>query len=88
MQDTVQTVVKVSKDCSLPLDYYTKDSNNTFNESDSSLLRVIVKVLDINDNPPVFIEKHFTVGLLYDAENGTAIFNLAVRVNLFSLNTL
>ncbi|KAJ1522204.1 hypothetical protein ONE63_002512 [Megalurothrips usitatus] len=43
----------------------------TFDPKDDTLLRVIIKVVDINDNPPHFVKKVFTGGVTTEADFGT-----------------
>lgn len=44
--------------------------------SDSTLIRVLVQVQDINDNPPKFVKKIFTGGVSTSADFGTEIMAL------------
>ncbi|XP_067673636.1 cadherin-23-like [Haliotis asinina] len=75
-KDLINMLIKVSKDCSLsgsPHDPF----NSSYNTSDTSLLHVVVKVLDINDNPPVFAnDGKLSVGLLYDVSVGELVYDL------------
>ncbi|XP_076448042.1 cadherin-23-like isoform X2 [Babylonia areolata] len=75
----IKLVVKATQDCSiLREDYYTASGGGgAYNASDKSLLQVIVKVIDKNDNPPVLDEEALTVGLLYDKGIGYEVINLA-----------
>lgn len=50
-----------------------------FDPKDDTLLRVIVKVTDINDNPPHFVKKVFTGGVTTEADFGTEFMQVTVR---------
>lgn len=49
-----------------------------FDPKDDTLLRVIVKVQDINDNPPHFVKKVFTGGVTTEADFGTEFMQVTV----------
>ncbi len=49
-----------------------------FDSKDDTLLRVIVKVIDINDNPPHFVKKVFTGGVTTEADFGTEFMQVTV----------
>ncbi|XP_017773804.1 PREDICTED: cadherin-23 [Nicrophorus vespilloides] len=65
-QDTHLLLIKATEDC-------TRAPNNQsfFDSSDDSLLKVIVKVTDINDNPPKFTHRVFTGGVSTATSFGT-----------------
>ncbi|XP_058798620.1 cadherin-23 isoform X2 [Phymastichus coffea] len=64
-QEVYEIVIKATEDCNtVPL------ANQTFIEKDDTLLKVIVTVIDINDNAPKFINKVFTGGVTTDADFG------------------
>ena len=50
-----------------------KRANVVFDPSDDSLLRILVNVVDIDDNPPVFSRKIFTSGISTDNDYGSVI---------------
>lgn len=54
-------------------EYHTNKSlfNEEFLMSDSTVVRIKIKVLDINDNPPQFRTKIFTGGITTNADFGT-----------------
>ncbi|XP_011144581.1 cadherin-23 [Harpegnathos saltator] len=59
-------LIKATEDCeTVPL------NETTFDEADDTLLQVVVKVDDINDNAPCFINKIFTGGVTTEADFGT-----------------
>lgn len=73
----VNLLIKASGDCTLSENHFTASATkNVYNASDSSLLRLTVKVTDINDKPPVFDKSALTVGMLYDVPIGTEVINL------------
>ena len=74
----VNLVVKAEEDCTLREDHFYLSGNHSYNDSDSSLLQVVVQVQDINDNPPVFDKDALTVGLLWDKAIGFEVINLVV----------
>ncbi|XP_033230917.1 cadherin-23 isoform X2 [Belonocnema kinseyi] len=65
-QDVHVLLIKAKEDCST-----IPENQNFFNESDDTLLKVIVSVTDVNDNPPKFISKVFTGGVTTEADFGT-----------------
>ena len=74
----VNLVVKAEDNCNLREDHFYLSGNYSYNDSDSSLLHVVVQVQDINDNPPVFDKDALTVGLLWDKAIGFEVINLVV----------
>ncbi|XP_057365539.1 cadherin-23-like isoform X1 [Daphnia carinata] len=61
-------VVKASENCDLDPDVI-----DSFDPADDSLLKVVVNLKDINDNPPTFERKVFTAGLTTDADFGSEV---------------
>lgn len=64
-------LIKATEDCS-----NQPPNQNYFNDSDDTLLKVVVTVTDINDNPPKFISKVFTGGVTTEADFGTQFMNI------------
>ncbi|XP_024946017.1 cadherin-23 isoform X2 [Cephus cinctus] len=59
-------LIKATEDCN------TVPANESFfDETDDTLLKVVITVADINDNPPKFISKIFTGGVTTEADFGT-----------------
>ncbi|XP_018375495.1 PREDICTED: cadherin-23 [Trachymyrmex cornetzi] len=59
-------LIKATEDCkTMP------ENQTTFDKTDATLLQVIVKVDDINDNAPQFIKDVFTGGVTTEADFGT-----------------
>lgn len=52
---------------------------NSREPDDRSVLRVLVRVRDVNDNPPRFAQKEFTGGVSTDARFGAACLQLAAQ---------
>lgn len=72
-QEVYEIVIKATEDCnSLP-------GNQSFNEKDDTLLKVIVTLVDVNDNAPKFISKVFTGGVTTDADFGTEFMQVKVK---------
>jgi hypothetical protein len=66
-------LIKATEDCkSVP------DKETRFDEADDTLLQVIVKVDDINDNAPRFVNKVFTGGVTTEADFGTQFMHVKV----------
>jgi len=66
-------LIKATEDCkSVP------DNETTFDETDDTLLQVVVKVDDINDNAPRFINKVFTGGVTTEADFSTQFMHVKV----------
>ena len=80
----VDLVVKASDDCWSGRIEKLELKNNPFNVSDPSLLWVKVKVVDVNDNPPVFVRKWFTAGVTRDTDFAEPVifFSVSTRVVL------
>ena len=74
-------LVKATEDCNT-----IPENQNFFNESDDTLLKVIITVTDINDNPPKFISKVFTGGVTTEADFGTQF--MYVKVSNYFNNIL
>lgn len=69
-------LVKASENC------INKPANESFfDSSDDTLLKVIIKVLDVNDNPPKFIRRVFTGGVSTATDFGTTF--MTVQVDIF-----
>lgn len=66
-------LVKATEDCET-----VPDNEITFNEADDTLLKIVIKVDDINDNAPQFINKVFTGGVTTDADFGTQFMHVKV----------
>ncbi|OAD57365.1 Cadherin-23 [Eufriesea mexicana] len=59
-------IVKATEDCN------TVPANETFfDETNDTTLKIIINVIDINDNPPKFVSKIFTGGVTTEADFGT-----------------
>lgn len=66
-------LIKATEDCET-----VPDNEIMFDEADDTLLQVIIKVDDINDNAPQFINKVFTGGVTTDADFGTQFMHVKV----------
>lgn len=73
--------VKASEDC------LHTPANQTFNEMDNTLLRVVVRVLDVNDHPPQFVKKVFTGGVTTNADFGTEFMRVKVFLCFNSMHS-
>ncbi|XP_015840656.1 cadherin-23 isoform X2 [Tribolium castaneum] len=65
-KDTHLLLVKATEDCTKP-----PRNESFFDSSDDTQLKVIVKVLDVNDNAPQFIHRVFTGGVSTATSFGT-----------------
>ncbi|KAJ8972931.1 hypothetical protein NQ317_011741 [Molorchus minor] len=65
-QDSYLLLIKATENCSKP-----PRIESFFDSNDDSQLKVIVKVLDVNDNPPKFIHRVFTGGVSTATSFGT-----------------
>lgn len=72
-KDVYEIIVKASEDCST-----IPKNQTTFDETDDTLLKVVITVNDINDNAPKFINKTFTGGVTTDADFGTEFMQVKV----------
>jgi len=67
--------IKATEDCK------TVPGNQiTFDKTDATLLQVIIKVDDINDNAPQFIKEVFTGGVTTEADFGTQFMHVKVTL--------
>ncbi|KAJ9587165.1 hypothetical protein L9F63_019319, partial [Diploptera punctata] len=64
--DTHMLLIKATEDC-----IHAPANQSVFDPSDDTLLKVIITVNDINDNPPKFVKKVFTGGVTTEADFGT-----------------
>ncbi|CAL1677979.1 unnamed protein product [Lasius platythorax] len=64
-------LVKATEDCET-----VPDNEMKFDETDDTLLQVVIKVDDINDNAPQFINKVFTGGVTTEADFGTQFMHI------------
>lgn len=68
-------VVKASEDC---LNAPRVREPVEFDPHDDTLLRVLIKVNDINDNAPKFMKKVFTGGVTTEADFGAEFMQIKV----------
>lgn len=73
--DRYEIIVKASEDCTKIPQRLTE-----FDSSDDTLLRIIINVTDINDNPPIFTKRVFTGGITTEADFGTEFMQVKVRL--------
>lgn len=67
-------IVKATEDCN------TVPANGTLSdEADDTTLKVVINVMDINDNPPKFVSKIFTGGVTTEADFGTQFMQVKVK---------
>ena len=67
-------IVKATEDCNVV------PTNGTFSdEADDTTLKVVVNVIDVNDNPPKFVSKIFTGGVTTEADFGTQFMQVKVK---------
>lgn len=65
-------IIKATEDC------LHTPANQSLNEMDTTLLKVIVRVLDINDHAPEFTKKVFTGGVTTNADFGAEFMRVKV----------
>lgn len=83
LTDTHVLIVKASEDC---ITVPKIDSPVEFDSHDDTLLRVVVRVNDINDNAPVFVKKIFTGGVTTEADFGTEFMQIKVSFYRIVIN--
>jgi len=71
-QSNHQLTVKATEDC------LHTPANQSYNPLDETLLIVHVRVIDVNDHPPVFMKKIFTGGVTTNADFGTLFMQIKV----------
>lgn len=74
-QDEHLLLVKATEDCINP-----PRNSSFFDASDDTLLKVIVKVNDMNDNPPQFTHRVFTGGVSTVTSFGTKFMHVKVSL--------
>ena len=77
---SVNLIVKASEDCWTGIWERPENQNIPWNETDTTLLLVEVKILDINDNPPRFTKTWFTAGVTKDTQFGEPVLDLSVTI--------
>lgn len=75
-------IVKASDDCINPPRF---DEFTQFDTHDDTLLRVVIRVNDINDNAPHFLKRVFTGGITTEADFGTEFMHIKVKCIFFDL---
>lgn len=68
-------LVKAAEDCN-----NTPRIENSFDALDDTLLKVLVNVADVNDNPPRFIHRIFTGGVSTATSFGTKFMQVKVLI--------
>lgn len=76
-QEEHKLLIKATEDCKT-----VPENETTFDKTDATLLQVVIRVDDINDNAPQFIKDVFTGGVTTEADFGTQFMH--VKVILFS----
>lgn len=66
-------LIKATEDCKT-----RPENETTFDRTDATLLQVVVRVDDINDNAPQFIKEVFTGGVTTEADFGTQFMHVKV----------
>ena len=69
-------VVKATEEC-----HQRPAEVSTFDPSDDSLLELVVRVNDLNDNSPEFTQSVFTGGISTDIDFGTAFMQVQIITN-------
>lgn len=67
-------IVKSTEDCVSP----PSVNNSYLDFQDNTMLRVLIFVNDINDNPPHFVKEVFTGGVTTDADFGSEFMQIRV----------
>ncbi|RZC35307.1 cadherin-23 [Asbolus verrucosus] len=81
-QDEIHLLlIKATEDCSRP-----PRNESFFDASDDTQLKIIVKVLDVNDNPPKFIHRIFTGGVSTATNFGTTFMEVKAEDADLSIN--
>ncbi|XP_050299893.1 cadherin-23 isoform X2 [Anthonomus grandis grandis] len=76
-------LVKATEDCSYP-----PEPRNFFDSDDDTQLKVVVKVLDVNDNPPRFVRRVFTGGVSTATVFGTKFMSVKAEDPDYGKNAL
>lgn len=71
-------LIKATEDCNtVPI------NQSFFDENDDTLLKVVITVNDVNDNPPKFTSRVFTGGVTTAADFGTQFMHVKVSILVF-----
>lgn len=68
-------LVKASVNCLQP-----PLKNSFFNSSDNTLMKVVINVIDVNDNVPKFVSNVFTGGVTTAADFGARFMHVKVTM--------
>lgn len=71
-------IVKASEDCVTP----PAANSSYLDHRDSTTVRVLIYITDINDNPPRFVKEIFTGGVTTDADFGTEFMQIKVNTRI------
>lgn len=63
-------------------------NETTFDKTDATLLQVVIRVDDVNDNAPQFIKEVFTGGVTTEADFGTQFMHVKVTYAVKSITNL
>lgn len=66
-------IIKATENCET-----VPRNETTFDKTDATLLQVVIKVNDINDNAPQFLKDVFTGGVTTEADFGTQFMHVKV----------
>lgn len=66
-------IIKATEDCNI-----VPANETLFDETNDTTLKVVINVMDINDNPPKFVSKIFTGGVTTEADFGSQFMQIKV----------
>ena len=77
-------IIKATEDCNI-----VPANETSFDETNDTTLKVVVNVIDVNDNPPKFVSKIFTGGVTTEADFASQFMQIKVeykgKLNYYSL---
>lgn len=67
-------IIKATEDCNI-----VPANETSFDETNDTTLKVVVNVIDVNDNPPKFVSKIFTGGVTTEADFASQFMQIKVE---------
>lgn len=73
-QEEHSLIIKATEDCNI-----VPANETLFDETNDTTLKVIINVIDVNDNPPKFVSKIFTGGVTTEADFASQFMQIKVE---------
>lgn len=76
-QEEHSLIIKATEDCNI-----VPTNETLFDETNDTTLKVIINVIDVNDNPPKFVSKIFTGGVTTEADFASQFMQIKVEYGI------